>query len=222
FTFDVPPLAGYQILPRFTSDLALRPDPSVSFATANDTVAENGGSATVSITITNPNPDATDFLVSVTGGTATAGTDFAFADTTVSVAGCDDVTIDLTITITDDMDTEGDETIELSISNLTNNATAGTDALEVVITDDDGVSIDNLLPANAIRLYPNPASSSLQLDAQIRLDEVVILNTVGQVVMQKEINAQQAELNVSALPVGMYILQARSEEGNWTGRWIKQ
>jgi len=84
-------------------------------------------------------------------GTATDGTDFS-TFTTVSLTfpdGSGDTTESVDVTITDDSEIEGDETIDLALTNVSANATAGTDTHIVTITDDDTAVFEFALATSA-------------------------------------------------------------------------
>ena len=114
-------------------------DPIITFQYALRDVPENGNSIDVELWINNPNMMATTVDVNVSmASTATAGADFTFTSpTTVTFPAGTDTVQTINIPITDDMMTEGDETIVLTLSNATNNAVVGTDTLIITIQDDD-------------------------------------------------------------------------------------
>jgi hypothetical protein len=120
-----------------TGDLAVNVSATSNpnFSVADVTVNEGAGTAAVVIT----RDDTTDVAtidVATADGTATAGTDYTTLTETVTfAAGATQATVN--VVITDDADTEGDETFNVNLSN----ASIGniTDAQAVVtITDNEG------------------------------------------------------------------------------------
>lgn len=63
-----------------------------------------------------------------------------------------------------------------------------------------------------VRIYPNPASDVVNV-AAADLKEVRLLNTVGQVVMVQSVNGNVAQLSVSGLVPGVYMVQAIRADG---------
>lgn len=92
--------------------------PRVQFGAANYNVDETETSVTVEIT---SNPiSASDILVDVinTGGTATNGVDYSFTNLEPLTITNGTTLITVTLPLTDDQLSEGDETIELALQNL--------------------------------------------------------------------------------------------------------
>jgi len=77
---------------------------------------------------------------------------------------------------------------------------------------------------NTMRVFPNPASGVLHLafgtDMPTEYLHIKLLNWRGKVVLQKQVAASPGgtatlELNAYALPSGVYLLQARGDDGFW-------
>ena len=93
------------------------------FVPTTSNVLETAATTGVSINVlgASSNANATTFQVVVKGGTATAGTDYTFSTTTVTIPAYKDSTVNLTAAILNDMLVEGNETIitfERGIGNL--------------------------------------------------------------------------------------------------------
>lgn len=124
-------------------------DPIVSFAVSSDQVTEDGGSYTIVVSIDDEYETPTSVEVHVDGGTATNASDFIFVNPTTLVFPANssaDQTV--SVTINDDEDDEGIETIDFTLENPTNNASIGNGNLTVSIIDNDKViptySIDQI------------------------------------------------------------------------------
>ena len=104
-------------------------------------VLENASSATVSINVlgASSNANATTFQVVVKGGTATAGSDYTFSTTTVTIPAYKDSTINLSAAILNDVLVEGNETIILAIRNISNAGLIGADSILTITLNDDEV-----------------------------------------------------------------------------------
>src|SRR5688572_19107007 len=127
--------------------------PTVGFAAATALVMENvtGGTATVTVKITNPSTTAatTVNVALATTGTATAGTDFTFTSpTTLTWAAGDNTPKTVTITIIDDALLEPNETVILTLSNPSTGATLGTSTFTLTIDDDEVAPIPTVTVAS--------------------------------------------------------------------------
>jgi hypothetical protein len=223
FSFTPSELEGYQLLPRYMADVVELGNPAVALSSAADTVDEAGATVNISVDLTNGNPDSTSVTVSLaaSSSTATEGSDFSFSDTTFHFNGCGADAASFDLSITDDMDPESDETIVLVISSVTNSAEVTTDTVTIVITDNDNVGIEDQLGADAISLYPNPATDKLVIDASLPIERLQVLNLVGQEVMSMTHPSQKTTLSIAQLPKGTYLVRALTAEGVWTAKWVK-
>ena len=75
-----------------------------------------------------------------------------------------------------------------------------------------------LVEAAGVSVYPNPATDVVYLKG-VEAANVVVRNVAGAVVLTENgVN----QVNVSALPAGMYILTAETAEGTFSTRIIKR
>jgi hypothetical protein len=58
-----------------------------------------------------------------------------------------------------------------------------------------------------VTLYPNPATSVINIAAPYKISEVSITDMLGRIVLQQENNATQVQVNVSTLPSGVYVVK---------------
>jgi len=95
----------------------------------------------------------------------------------------------------------------------------------------DFVSIDFIFDVldtadNAIdgfQFFPNPIQDNLNLTASTELQQMIIYNMVGQVVLDREIRALNVQTDVSNLTAGVYLMQVVSTNGQTgTYRLIKK
>ena len=66
--------------------------------------------------------------------------------------------------------------------------------------------IENI-KTSGIKLYPNPVNDQLNFISSENINSISILNLTGQEVLQSKINTTSGQVNVSALPKGIYILK---------------
>jgi endonuclease I len=118
--------------------------PVVSFATATGSIAEgNTGITTYTATLTmSPAPTAVfavDVALDGTGTTATSGTDFTFSTPTRVTFAAGQTSQTVTLTVTGDTQPEADETVALTLQNVSTGASIGGPATHTLtITNDDG------------------------------------------------------------------------------------
>ncbi|MXN92625.1 T9SS type A sorting domain-containing protein [Flavobacterium sp. Sd200] len=72
------------------------------------------------------------------------------------------------------------------------------------------------------KLYPNPANQLINLSNSEAITQVTITNVLGQKVLGKSVNANNAEVNISGLTAGTYILQATTATGSTSLKVVKQ
>ena len=63
-------------------------------------------------------------------------------------------------------------------------------------------------------ISPNPAKSLINISSENYISMVEIYSTTGRLVMQKEINAYQAEINIEGLVSGVYFVRLYGEDGH--------
>ena len=79
--------------------------------------------------------------------------------------------------------------------------------------------IDNPLADGMTSLYPNPATDRVNITSTQSIDRITIVNYVGQVVYDSEVNAERSVvLNTSDYEAGMYIVRIKTENGVVTKR----
>ncbi len=107
----------------------------LSISVSNNTIDENGGTSTITVSIDMVNQDdPIPFELGLTGS-ATLDTDYRITGSTSIASGSQSTT--LTLTAIDDSDVEGDETIAISLQENQPNVTVSGGNANLTITDDD-------------------------------------------------------------------------------------
>jgi hypothetical protein len=110
----------------------------LSFSAPTYTVTENGLQATLTVVRTGGSDGAVSVRLTTANGTATAGNDYTSVNTTISFADGDTTAKTITVPILDDPLVEGNETVKLTLSNITGGATLGTQrTATLTIIDND-------------------------------------------------------------------------------------
>lgn len=71
----------------------------------------------------------------------------------------------------------------------------------------------NDFTAAGLQVYPNPVERVLTITSKELVSQVTITNLLGQKVIEAAVSGNTAEINVSSLPQGTYILQVYGESG---------
>ena len=93
------------------------------------------------------------------------------------------------------------------------------------------ISIDNVQvgPSSSINelstkiytnVYPSPTKNSVTVESSTEINKVKVVNMVGQVVLERNINSKISKINISDLESGVYFMQMEYAEGSITKRFI--
>jgi hypothetical protein len=130
---------------------------SLQFSSATYSVNENGASAAVTVTRTGGSAGAVAVTLTTSNGSASAGSDYTAISQTVNFADGDTTSKTVNIAIQNDGDLEGNETVNLALSNPTGGATlGGPNTAFLTIVDDD--TAPNPTPS-LVSITPNSASA---------------------------------------------------------------
>ena len=111
---------------------------ALAFSAASYSLAETGGSATITVTRTGGSGGAVTVTYAAVSGTATAGADFTAVSGSLSWAAGDPAAKTFTVPVTDDSVWESTETVSLSLSSPSGGATLGSQKTATLsITDND-------------------------------------------------------------------------------------
>ena len=103
-------------------------------------VAEDGGTATITVTRTGGSDGAVAVDYATANGTATAGADFQSATGTLNWSDGDVANKTFTVDILDDADVEGDEIVNIGLSNIVGASFGNPQNATLTIVDDETVS----------------------------------------------------------------------------------
>lgn len=115
---------------------------TLQFDSASYVVDESVGIAVVNVIRSGGSEGAITVVCSSSNGTAVAGSDFSSPTDTLSWSDGDNTSRTFQVTIIDDNQVEGNETVNIALTNPTSGATLGTNDLAVLtITDNDSVTV---------------------------------------------------------------------------------
>jgi hypothetical protein len=105
---------------------------SLQFSAAMYNVNENGGTATITVTRTGGSDGTVGVHYATSNGSATAGSDYTAKSGDLSWSNGDSVSKTFTVSITNDSTYEGNETVNLTLSNPTGGAALGAQSTAVL------------------------------------------------------------------------------------------
>jgi hypothetical protein len=123
------------------------------------------------------------------------------------------------------------------VLNLTNIATSDAGNYTCVMTNECGTTTTMVLHltvnclgtttiANfeeSVKLYPNPTNGVLNIDLPANIDvnitSLKVIDLLGQEILVS--NTNTTKIDVSYLPIGIYILSLQTNYGTWNGKFIK-
>ena len=85
------------------------------------------------------------------------------------------------------------------------------------ITDLDDVVSD----ADMIKIYPNPTDGRLYIEvSNSNIDNIVVTDITGKVFVNKTVNADQSEIDLSSYPKGIYLVNVVTENDSYTKKVV--
>jgi phosphatidylserine/phosphatidylglycerophosphate/cardiolipin synthase-like enzyme len=82
---------------------------------------------------------------------------------------------------------------------------------------------ENSLSDNLINIYPNPASDKITVkNNSDELQEVSIYSINGQLMIQKEINSPEMNIDISSLSQGIYVIRISGNSNSFVTKMIKE
>lgn len=87
-------------------------------------------------------------------------------------------------------------------------------------TTDATASIDGATLVDFFSISPNPASSFLNVNSEVEVTDIVIYNSLGQII-QSDAEMINNKIDVSNLKSGMYFIKANSDKNTQTIKFIK-
>ncbi len=75
------------------------------------------------------------------------------------------------------------------------------------------IGIQEKIKTPHIELFPNPATTQLQVSSQSQIDHIKIYNIAGKMMMTTPINSKQGTLILEHLPEGIYLARITTHEG---------
>lgn len=87
-----------------------------------------------------------------------------------------------------------------------------------IIIENEGMSVDDFTFAPQIKLWPNPTVDVLHIEASSAIQQVIIFDMQGRVVIQ----STETKLELSHLSAGNYLVQIQTEQNSVTKQIVKK
>ena len=72
-------------------------------------------------------------------------------------------------------------------------------------------------------MYPNPVVNQLTISSEdTQMNSITVVDVNGRMVKQSYVNATEAQINVSDLVAGVYMITIASPEGTSVQKFVKQ
>ena len=84
---------------------------------------------------------------------------------------------------------------------------ASSDTISLVITNLNEKENDG------VRIFPNPATNSVNIKSQISINQISIINNFGQMVFNGNFDSNSVRVNTSGFNKGIYMIQVKTVEG---------
>lgn len=92
----------------------------------------------------------------------------------------------------------------------------------IKLIDDDWDDVEEIENVVNCSMYPNPANDFVKLSAfSCQLSAVRIYNTLGMLVEEIEVKANEVEINTSGYKSGVYFVEVQTDNGSVTKKFVK-
>lgn len=95
------------------------------------------------------------------------------------------------------------------------------ESVNFAVTVNKVLSTDRFTFSNLV-VYPNPVVDVLTVSNTAAITKVVVINLIGQTVLERKANDTSVQINTAALQAGPYILQVHSNDNFTTVKFIKK
>jgi len=80
----------------------------------------------------------------------------------------------------------------------------------VVTMISEAVSLRSI-PYTSVRMFPNPASSTVSLIVDSEIEEIAITDISGRIVHKQQVGANSARIDISEFPAGLYLVHLATQ-----------
>ena len=81
-------------------------------------------------------------------------------------------------------------------------------------TNNGGVGLLNTKNIqDSVNIYPNPTESIINIESSEIINSIELLNPLGKVLLEKEVNTYNYQINLNPLPQGTYFIKVITNSG---------
>ena len=114
-------------------------------------------------------------------------------------------------------------TINIGVTNKDINASQEIwDFFKLYTLNGSATGIAEAAKAIELNVYPNPASSTVNVEADEYMNNISVYNLLGEKVMERNLNSTAAQLNIEDLHSGIYLLSIKADGNTYTKRFTKE
>ncbi len=84
--------------------------------------------------------------------------------------------------------------------------------VEEILTVDACTGVDENA-ANSVKVYPNPTTDMINVKAASLMNSIQVFNHLGQLVLEKEVNANTTQIGTSEFKSGLYSIRLKTDNG---------
>lgn len=95
---------------------------------------------------------------------------------------------------------------------------------DIVLTGTSTTGISDLSSATRVNVFPNPASETVMIDLSSFSTDIVtisVLDQLGREVKNENVSSKNIEMNIAALPEGVYTITMSSDSQRAVSRFVK-
>lgn len=210
FDNSSPYSSRYVLTPRSLSDFEKATLPKINFIKTSDTVTELADSFRFELEVL-PTEENFTFDVVAIGGTAVSPRDYDFSGRTINVLKNNSY-FSGRLNISDDNESDGEQTLKLGIRNINGPGEAGKDSVLTLVIKDNEASATRSLNLGNIRMFPNPASGNVFFKSSESIQKIEVFTIDGKKVSQINPGTNRAQLSLN-LPAGMYSVTVQTMNG---------
>ena len=134
--------------------------------------------------------------------------DFLLEDTTTEVVEDGIVTQYPTFGFTNDLE-PGEYTLTLTLSSLNTPISATVTFIVVPIGNND-------ILTRILNIYPNPAETYFKINSSENINNLTIINSLGQIVKEYKNVSDSDQINIEGLKTGLYVIKIQTNNGDKT------
>lgn len=86
---------------------------------------------------------------------------------------------------------------------------------DIVVTATNSVGIEKTVFTNAVNIYPNPSNGNISIDANDAINEIMIFNALGKLVLKSNPDKLNNQIDLSSFGKGIYFVNLRYDDNSY-------